>query len=169
MNRRDFLGQLAGVAGASTLMGLPQLLRAADGADRPDGMEAGKRKLPNIVLFLVDDLGWGDFGCYGNTFHETPNIDKLASDGLKFTHAYAGAPVCSPSRASIMTGQFPARLHLTQWIPGNVYPHKKLLEADALDHLPEGVATIASELKALGYRTGSIGKWHLGGTAEQLN
>src|SRR5665213_1201970 len=135
MNRRDFLGQLAGVAGAST---------------------------------LVDVLGWDDFGCYGNTFHETPNIDKLASDGLKFTHAYAGAPVCSPSRASIMTGQFPARLHLTQWIPGNTYPHKKLLEADSLDHLPEGVATIASELKALGYRTGSIGKWHLGGTAEQL-
>ncbi|MEO6966179.1 MAG: sulfatase, partial [Acidobacteriaceae bacterium] len=165
MNRRDFLEQLAGVAGASTLMGFPELLRAADGMD---GTGAGKRKLPNIILFLVDDLGWGDFGCYGNTFHETPNIDKLARDGVKFTRAYAGAPICSASRASIMTGQFPGRLHLTQWIPGNYYPHKKLLEAPSLDHLPAGVATIASELKAVGYRTGSIGKWHLGGTAEQL-
>jgi hypothetical protein len=90
MNRRNFLGQLAGVAGASTLLGIPKLLNAAQGV----GSE--NRKLPNIVMFLVDDLGWGDFGCYGNTFHETPNIDKLARDGMKLTRAYAGAPVCSP-------------------------------------------------------------------------
>ena len=157
MNRRNFIGQLAGLAGASTLLDIPQLLHAAQ------AVGAEKRKLPNIVMFLVDDLGWGDLGCYGNTFHETPNIDKLARDGMKFTHAYAGAPVCSPSRASIITGQFPARLHLTQWIPGNTYPNKKLLEAPSLTHLPIGIPTIASELKALGYRTGSIGKWHLCG------
>lgn len=155
MNRRDFLGQLAGVAGASTMIGLPELLHAAEGET------SKKRRLPNIVMFLVDDLGWGDFGCYGNTFHETPNIDKLARDGMKFNRAYAGAPVCSPSRASIITGQFPARLHLTQWIPGNTYPNKKLIEAPTMTHLPIGVPTIASELKALGYRTASIGKWHL--------
>lgn len=114
-------------------------------------------------MFLVDDLGWGDFGCYGNTFHETPHIDKLAADGLKFSHAYAAAPVCSPSRAAIMTGQAPARLHLTQWIPGVVYPHKKLIEASSLPHLPQNTRTIANELKRLGYQTASIGKWHLGG------
>lgn len=157
MNRRDFLGHLAGFAGASTLMDLPKLLHAAQATG------AQKRKLPNIVMFLVDDLGWGDLGCYGNTFHETPNIDKLAHDGMKFNRAYAGAPVCSPSRAAIITGQFPARLRLTQWIPGNTYPNKKLIEAPTLAHLPAGVPTIASELKALGYRTGSVGKWHLGG------
>lgn len=157
MNRRDFIGQLTGAVGASALISLPRAMQAGEGARRKN------QKLPNIVLFLVDDLGWGDFGCYGNTFHETPNIDKLARDGLKFNRAYAGAPVCSPSRASIITGQFPARLHLTQWIPGNLYPHKKLLEAPSLTHLSSGVSTIATELKALGYRTGSIGKWHLGG------
>lgn len=155
MNRRNFLGHMASFAGASTLMDLPKLLQAAQATG------AQKRKLPNIVMFLIDDLGWGDLGCYGNTFHETANIDKLAHDGIKFNRAYAGAPVCSPSRASIITGQFPARLHLTQWIPGNTYPNKKLLEAPSLMHLPAGIPTIASELKALGYRTGSIGKWHL--------
>ena len=163
MNRRDFLGRLAGIAGASTLMDIPILLNAAQ------AVGAEKQQLPNIVMFLVDDLGWGDLGCYGNTFHETPNIDKLAHDGMKFTRAYAGAPVCSPSRAAIMTGQFPARLHLTQWIPGNKYPNKKLIEAPTLTHLPAGIPTIASELKALGYRTGSIGKWHLGGEAPKPN
>ena len=159
MNRRNFLGHLAGFAGASTLFDLPRLLHAAQATGTQ------QRKLPNIVMFLVDDMGWGDLGCYGNTFHETPNIDKLSHDGMKFNRAYAGAPVCSPSRAAIITGQLPARLHLTQWIPGNTYPNKKLLEAPSLTHLPAGVPTIASELKALGYRTGSIGKWHLGGAA----
>ncbi len=159
MNRRNFLGQLAGVAGASTVLGIPKLLNAAQ------GLASTKRTLPNIVIFLIDDLGWGDFGCYGNTFHETPNIDKLARDGMRFNRAYAGAPVCSPSRASIMTGQCPARIRLTQWIPGTQYPNKKLIEAPALTHLPAGIPTIASELKALGYRTGAIGKWHLGAEA----
>jgi arylsulfatase A-like enzyme len=115
------------------------------------------------VFFLVDDLGWGDFGCYGDTFHETPNIDRLAEQGMKFTRAYAAAPVCSPSRAAILTGQAPARLHLTQWIPGVVYPHKKLLDARSALHLPQDAVTIAQRLKQAGYRTAAIGKWHLGG------
>ena len=124
LNRRKFLGGLAGLAGVSAMPGFLQ-------------SEPPPRKAPNIVLFLVDDLGWGDFGCYGDTFHETPNIDRLASESLKFTRAYAAAPVCSPSRAAIMTGQSPARLHLTQWIPGTIYPHKKLLDAPIALHLPQ--------------------------------
>jgi len=121
-----------------------------------------KTKQPNIVFFLVDDLGWGDLGCYGNTFHETPNIDRLAREGMRFSQAYAGAPVCSPSRAAILTGKAPARLGLTQWIPGSVYPHKKLLEAPSALHLDLNVTTVAQLLKSAGYQTAAIGKWHLG-------
>jgi arylsulfatase A len=132
---------------------MPDLLKAAVSSEQK----------PNIVLFLVDDLGWGDFGCYGDTFHETPHIDQLARDGMKFTNAYAAAPVCSPSRAGILTGESPARLHLTQWIPGTIYPHKKLLEAQIVDHLPRSIPTLASELKQHGYQTAAMGKWHLGG------
>ena len=149
MDRRDFVGMLAGAAAATGLCGA-------------NAFAAEKQKRPNIVFLLVDDLGWGDFSCYGDSFHETPHIDQLAREGVKFTSAYAGAPVCSPSRASIMTGQTPARLHLTEWIHKGVNPHKKLLPAEYLMHLPKGVPTIASELKKLGYTTGAIGKWHLG-------
>jgi arylsulfatase A len=154
MNRRDFLGCLAGTAALSQLPGVTAL---------GQGVSQDRRK-PNIVLMLVDDLGYGDFGCYGNTFHETPNIDRLAREGMKFTQAYAMAPVCSPSRAGILTGQAPARLQLTQWIPGVKYPRKKLTEPQFLQHLPAGVPTIATELKKQGYWTCSIGKWHLGST-----
>src|SRR5262245_253845 len=73
---------------------------------------------PNIVLILADDLGWADGGCYGSKFHQTPNIDRLARQGMRFTDAYAAAPICSPTRASILTGKYPARLHLTDWLPG---------------------------------------------------
>ncbi|MBS1813365.1 MAG: sulfatase-like hydrolase/transferase [Acidobacteria bacterium] len=149
MDRRDFVGMLAGTAAATGLCGV-------------SAFAAEKQKRPNIVFLLVDDLGWGDFSCYGSSFHETPHIDQLAREGMKFTSAYAGAPVCSPSRAAIMTGQTPARLHLTEWIHKGVNPHKKLLPAEYLLHLPKGVPTIASELKKLGYTTGAIGKWHLG-------
>lgn len=146
-NRRQFLGSLAGLAA------IPDLLFAA----------ASSQKKPNVVLFLVDDLGWGDFGCYGNTFHETPNVDRLAAEGMKFTSAYAAAPVCSPSRASLLTGKWPARLHLTQWLPGVIYPHKKLLEPTQQPHLDHSITTIAQQLKKAGYQTAAIGKWHLGG------
>lgn len=149
--RRKFIAGLAGSAAMAAYTSLPAA--AARGAQ-------GK---PNIIFFLVDDLGWGDLGCYGDTFHETPNINQLADDGLKFTDAYAGAPVCSPSRACILTGKAPARLHLTQWIPGNTYPNKKLLEAPTPAHLALDVPTLAERLQQLGYKTGAIGKWHLGG------
>ena len=149
--RRKFIAGLAGSAAMAACTSLPAAAaRSAQGK-------------PNIIFFLVDDLGWGDLGCYGDTFHETPNINQLAHDGLKFTDAYAGAPVCSPSRACILTGKAPARLHLTQWIPGNTYPNKKLLEAPTPAHLALDVPTLAERLQQLGYKTGAIGKWHLGG------
>lgn len=148
MNRRDFLFATSATAVGAASLGWGQALAATK---------------PNIVLFLVDDLGWGDFGCYGDTFHATPNIDKLASGGLKFTNAYAAAPVCSPSRAGLLTGQAPARLHLTQWIPGSHFPRKKVLEPPTPMHLALDVPTIAEQLKAVGYKTCAIGKWHLGG------
>src|SRR6185436_17989272 len=73
---------------------------------------------PNIIFILADDLGWRDLGCYGSTFYETPALDRLAGQGLRFTDAYAACNVCSPTRASILTGKYPARLHLTDWLPG---------------------------------------------------
>ncbi|HTT64249.1 MAG TPA: sulfatase [Bryobacteraceae bacterium] len=119
---------------------------------------------PNIIFFLLDDLGWRDFGCYGSRFYETPNIDRLASEGVRFTNAYAACPVCSPTRASILTGKYPARLHLTDWIPGRKqWPTSKLITPVFEQQLPLREITIAEALKPLGYRTASIGKWHLGG------
>lgn len=145
------------MAGAAIFAAMPRPICAARATQT-----AGAPR-PNIVFFLIDDLGYGDLGCYGNTFCETPNIDHLAHDGMRFTNAYASAPVCSPSRASILTGQSPARLQLTQWIPGVQYPHKMLREAHVALHLPLHVETIAQTLRAAGYQTAAIGKWHLGG------
>ncbi|HTS62160.1 MAG TPA: sulfatase [Candidatus Acidoferrales bacterium] len=119
---------------------------------------------PNIIFLLLDDLGWRDFGCFGSPFYETPHLDKLASEGVRFTNAYAACPVCSPTRASILTGKYPARLHLTDWIPGRrQWPSAKLLTPAFEQQLPLRETTIAEALKPLGYRTASIGKWHLGG------
>src|SRR5437660_12350654 len=83
---------------------------------RPAAAEPPRK--PNVVLILADDLGWADLGCYGSTFHRTPHLDRLAAAGLRFTHAYAACPVCSPTRAALMTGKVPARLRLTDWLPG---------------------------------------------------
>jgi arylsulfatase A-like enzyme len=116
---------------------------------------------PNIVLILADDLGWRDLGCYGSTFYETPNLDKLASQGMRFTQAYAACPVCSPTRASLMTGKYPARLKLTNFIGGE--RTGKLLPAPYLHQLPLEEVTIAEALKESGYTTAHFGKWHLGG------
>jgi arylsulfatase A-like enzyme len=127
-------------------------------------MPAAPAKHPNIIFLLLDDLGWKDFGCYGSTYYETPNLDKLAAEGIRFTNAYAACPVCSPTRASIMTGKYPARLHLTDWIPGRKqWPAAKLLTPGFEQQLPIEETTVAELLKPLGYRTASIGKWHLGG------
>jgi arylsulfatase A len=117
---------------------------------------------PNIIVLLVDDLGWTDVRCYGSTFYETPNIDKLAQSGLRFTNAYASCNVCSPSRASILTGKNPARLHLTDWIQGHEKPYAKLLPPHWTQFLPLEETTIAEVLKKKNYATALIGKWHLG-------
>jgi arylsulfatase A len=116
---------------------------------------------PNILFVLADDFGWSQVGCYGSNFYETPNIDRLASEGMRFTDAYAACPVCSPTRASIMTGKYPARLHLTDFIAGGSFPYEKLKQPEWQKFLPLEEATIAEVLKAAGYATASFGKWHL--------
>ncbi len=119
---------------------------------------------PNILLMLTDDLGWRDLSCYGSTFYETPNIDRLASQGMRFTDAYAAATVCSPTRAAVLTGKTPARLHLTDFLSGLEYPYAALTPPDWQRHyLPHEEVTIAEMLKQAGYETFYFGKWHLGG------
>lgn len=123
---------------------------------------------PNVVLILADDLGWADLGCYGSTYHRTPHLDALARDSIRFTAAYAAAPVCSPTRAALLTGKYPARLGLTDWLPGRPdRPDQPLLHPSFLQHLPEESWTLAQAFKAGGYRTALVGKWHLGGKGHE--
>ena len=122
---------------------------------------------PNFVFILVDDLGWADLGCYGSTFHETPNLDQLAGESMRFTSAYAACPVCSPTRASIMTGKYPARIGVTDWITGRQsynagLPCDKLLARDFEFEVKLEEVTIAEAMKQAGYKTFFAGKWHLG-------
>lgn len=118
---------------------------------------------PNIIFFFVDDLGWTDVACYGSPFYETPNIDLLAEEGVRFTDAYAACHVCSPTRASVLTGKYPATLNLTDWLTGRKdTPFQKLLNADKVQNLPYEETSIAEALKGLGYKTAILGKWHLG-------
>ena len=122
---------------------------------------------PNFVFILVDDLGWADVGCYGSDLHETPHIDRLARRGMRFTDAYAAAPVCSPTRASIMTGKYPARLHMTIWYESSANPprSRSLIPPITQGNLPHEQVTIAEVLKEAGYFTAHVGKWHLGDAA----
>jgi arylsulfatase A len=120
---------------------------------------------PNIVFILADDLGINDLACYGRKEHHTPNLDRLASQGARFTQAYCAQPICSPSRAAILTGKSPARLHLTTFLPGRAdAPSQKLLHPKIEKQLPLAEVTLAERLKEVGYATACIGKWHLGGT-----
>lgn len=115
---------------------------------------------PNILFILADDLGWKDLGVYGNTVYKTPHLDRLAAEGMRFDKAYAAAHVCSPTRGSILTGLYPARTRITDWIPG--HPRVgKLLPPDWTQYLPEDYDTIGEVLQSAGYRTAWLGKWHL--------
>lgn len=129
-----------------------------------DDSRGGER--PNIILLLADDLGWTGLGSFGSDFYETPNLDALAARGVKFTNAYAACTVCSPTRASIMTGQYPARLHLTDFIAGQNRPYAKLQIPDWTKRLESRHVTIAETLKTAGYRTAHVGKWHLNGSGK---
>ena len=123
-----------------------------------------KETPPNFVFILVDDLGWADIKCNNpNSFYDTPNIDKLAESGVRFTQAYSANPVCSPTRAAIMTGKHPNRVNITDWIPGDDPIHRPLLGPQDSDRLALKEITIAEKLKEKGYKTGFVGKWHLGG------
>ena len=163
LNRRAFLGAM-GVGAATCAL--------------PRGLFAAEEK-PNIVLILVDDLGWADTGCYGSTYYETPNIDRLAREGMRFTDGYAACAVCSPTRAAVMTGRYPARVGITDWIrarfQGGAIPVDKRnpagYEGDKTRKLlcPRNPywmeldeVTIAEALKPAGYTSCHIGKWHLG-------
>ncbi len=150
--RRSFRGWTWGLGLAAVALGFAAAgLRAAPAAPPP-----------NLILILADDLGWADLGCYGNTFNETPRLDRLAREGLRFTQFYAG-PVCSPTRANVQSGRDQARFGITQHIPGHRRPYARLLDPVVPRELPLEVETFAERLGAAGYATGYFGKWHLGG------
>jgi len=140
MTRRELL------QGAAVATVLPRCLLTAGAEERAD------QRRPNIIFILGADLGWAELGCYGNTFNETPNLDKLAREGMRFTQAYAAAPVCSPYRASLMTGQYPVRTGITDYLRPNDPKHL------ATDYM-----TLPEMLQSVGYTTGIVGKWHLTG------
>ncbi len=146
LSRRDFVQTLAGVAAAEQL-----------------GAQSRPKPL-NFVFVLMDDMGWHDTGPYGNTVVDTPNLNRFAQESARFTNAYAACPVCSPTRASILTGKYPARLRLTDWIPGRKqWPYSKFLKLTDHQELPLEEPTLAEARRPIGYKSAAIGKWHLGG------
>ena len=160
--RRRFLRDV-GLAAAGLLgSGLP---RRTAGAPAPKATD----KRPNFVFFLVDDLGWRDLAFQGSTFYETPNVDALAAGGMRFTSAYAACCVCSPTRASILTGKYPQRVGITDYInpgggnqPGRWRRNTAMLPAGYRDRLAHEEVTVAEAVKQAGYATFFAGKWHLG-------
>lgn len=156
MNRREFF-KITAISAATLSLPVRGIIGSASNAPV-------SKKRTNIILIMIDDLSWMDLHCQGNDRLDTPNIDRLALQGMRFTDAYSAAPVCSPTRAAIMTGQSPGRLGLTTHIPDRPQYRPKdatLLSAKTLNHLPLEHVTLAERLKEAGYATGFFGKWHM--------
>src|SRR5688500_1693452 len=143
LTRREFIG--ASVAAASTA----GLALSARGESRP-----------NILFIFADDLGWGDLSCYGRPDYKTPNLDKLAMQGMRFTNAYSAAPVCTPTRVGFHTGRYPARLPVGLEEP--IHERSSLGERVKTTGIPRSHPTVSSLIKAAGYDTALVGKWQLG-------
>jgi len=153
--RREFL-RLIGAGAAASMMGLPLGTAGPSGRTSDAQADSLRHKKPNFLIFYTDDQGWGDLGCYGASDFRTPNLDALAVRGVRFTSWYSNAPVCSASRASLLTGRYPQRAG-TEGIFGS---------GRKASGMPPDEVTLAEVLKATGYRTGLMGKWHLGGGPE---
>jgi len=167
-NRRNFV-KMMGLGAASLVVP-----GCVGGTARPTATSQPKKK-PNLVFILIDDMGWMDAGCYGSKYYETPNINKLAKQSMLFTDAYAANPLCSPTRASILTGKYPARLKITTpaghlpklpadrpLLAKQAQPWQKTVTPISRRYLPLEEYTIAEALRKVGYKTGFVGKWHLG-------
>ncbi|MBT3198824.1 MAG: sulfatase-like hydrolase/transferase [Phycisphaerales bacterium] len=147
-SRREFL-KIAGM-GAAALV-LPARIVAQPARSRP-----------NVLFILVDDFGWNDVGYNGSTFYETPHIDQLSTEWMRFDFCYTPSPMCSPTRTSVMTGKSPARHGVTQWLPGRQVKNEKVLCAKTFSHMKKEETTLAEAFREGGYTTGFLGKWHMG-------
>lgn len=161
VDRRTVLGGIGTAIAVAVGGSLPGSANPAEAAD--NATTRAPSRPPNIVLIMTDDLGWTDLGCYGSSFYETPALDRLAADGVRFTDAYAAAPVCSPARASILTGKYTASVGITQYIGGSAVG--ELCDVPYFSGLPWSELTLARALRDGGYATWHVGKWHLGESA----
>jgi arylsulfatase A-like enzyme len=154
---------------SAAFVALALLATAACVAPAPARAAASPASRPNIVILLSDDLGWADLGCYGSTFYETPHLDQLAREGTRFTHYYTAGSICSPTRSSLMTGKYPVRTGITDWIPGmKDPPNSPLVTTPTKTVLSPTEPTFARAFQAAGYHTFYTGKWHLGPADEGL-
>jgi arylsulfatase A len=148
---------------AGLIMAVPALFFTGCSRMQPTPLSGSR---PNIVFILADDLGWSDLPVYGNRFNEAPSLTRMAGEGVRFTNAYAACPVCSPTRASIMSGQYPARVGITDFITGHWRPYEEVIvPKNRTQYLPLEIYTMGEVMKDAGYATGYFGKWHLGGTS----
>lgn len=167
-DRRGFLKTMASACGMFAMSGRDVGAAGTILSSNTLELKIGHKARPNVVFILADDFGWSDvshavgYGYGGSAYYETPNLDRLAAEGMRFTDAYAACPVCSPTRASIMTGKYPARIHLTDWINGHNRPNAKLKIPDWTHYMKLEEVTIAEALREAGYATCHVGKWHLG-------